>query len=380
MLPYRDPKRYSWLLSILVPASLAVGPLLYLWLGGAWRLWMPVAITYVLVPGLDILLGEDRHNPPEEAVAALDADPYYRRVTYALVPLMWVCIVFSAWFVTTQPLPLHGLVAVVLGTGMMGGFCINVGHELGHKRTVLEQTLAKLVLAPTCYGHFYVEHNRGHHRDVATPADPASARMGESIYAFALRELPGAWRRAWLLEKQRLGGSPWHWTNEVLQPLALTIALWSGLAWWLGPQVLAFMLAMSLWANFQLTSANYIEHYGLLRRLGENGKPEPCRPHHSWNSNHKVTNWMLFHLQRHSDHHAHAARRYQSLRHFEGVPALPNGYFGMFILAYFPPLFFRVMDPRLLAAVQRDPGRINFQPGRKERLMQRYALDQGCLT
>jgi alkane 1-monooxygenase len=371
---YRDPKRYSWLLSVLVPVSLVIGPLLYLWLGGAWRLWVPVAITYLLVPTLDALLGEDRNNPPDAAVAALDADRYYRRITYALVPLMWVCIIFSAWFVATQSLPLHGLVAVVLSTGMMGGFCINVGHELGHKRTVLEQTLAKLVLAPTCYGHFYVEHNRGHHRDVATPADPASSRMGESIYAFVLREMPGAWRRAWALEKQRLGGSPWHWRNDVLQPLVLTIALWSALAWWLGPQVLVFMLVMSFWSNFQLTSANYIEHYGLLRQVDENGKPEACRPHHSWNSNHKVTNWMLFHLQRHSDHHAHAARRYQSLRHFPGVPSLPNGYFGMFLLAYFPPLFYRVMDPRLLAAVGRDANKINFQPGRRAKLLARHAL------
>ncbi len=275
---------------------------------------------------------------------------------------------------TTQHLPWHGVLAVIISTGMMGGFCINVGHELGHKRTVLEQTLAKLVLAPTCYGHFYVEHNRGHHRDVATPADPASARMGESIWRFVLREMPGAWRRAWALERQRLAGRPWSWRNEVLQPLVLTIVLWSVLVWWLRPAVLGFLLAMSFWANFQLTSANYIEHYGLLRQIADNGKPEVCRPHHSWNSNHKVTNWMLFHLQRHSDHHAHAARRYQSLRHFPDVPALPNGYFGMFLLAYFPPLFFRVMDPRLLAAVGRDPARINFQPGRKAQLMARYAL------
>jgi len=196
--------------------------------------------------------------------------------------------------------------------------------------------------------------------------------MGESIYAFACRELPGAWRRAWALETQRLGGSPWQWRNEVLQPLALTVVLWTALAVWLGPRILAFMVVMSLWANFQLTLANYIEHYGLLRRVGENGKPEACRPHHSWNSNHMVTNWMLFHLQRHSDHHAHAARRYQSLRHFDGVPTLPNGYFGMFLLAYFPPLFFRVMDPRLLAAVGHDPEKINFQPSKRERLLKTW--------
>jgi alkane 1-monooxygenase len=131
---------------------------------------------------------------------------------------------------------------------------------------------------------------------------------------------------------------------------------------------------MSFWANFQLTAANYIEHYGLLRQPGANGKPEACQPHHSWNSNHKVTNWILFHLQRHSDHHAHAARRYQSLRHFPNVPALPNGYFGMFLLAYCPPLFFRVMNPRLLAAVGHDPNKINFQPAQRERLLTRYAL------
>lgn len=373
MTPYRDPKRYSWILSLLVPASLMLGPLNYLLSGGAWRLWVPVGVTYLLIPALDALLGEDRHNPPEGAVAALEADHYYRYITYALVPVMWAGIIFCAWFIGTQALPWHGLLAVVISTGMMGGFCINVGHELGHKRTVLEQTLAKLVLAPTCYGHFYVEHNRGHHRDVATPADPASARMGESIYRFVLRETPGAWQRAWLLEKQRLGGLPWSWRNEVLQPLALTVALWTALALWLGPQVLWFMLAMSFWANFQLTSANYVEHYGLLRQVAANGKPEPCQPHHSWNSNHRLTNWMLFHLQRHSDHHAHASRRYQSLRHFQNVPSLPNGYFGMFLLAYFPPLFFRVMDPRLLKAVGNDVERINFQPGTKDRLVSRYA-------
>ncbi len=136
------------------------------------------------------------------------------------------------------------------------------------------------------------------------------------------------------------------------------------------------MLAMSFWANFQLTSANYIEHYGLLRRCGADGKPEACRPQHSWNSNHVVSNWILFHLQRHSDHHAHATRRYQSLRHFPDLPTLPNGYFGMFLLAYVPPLFYRVMDRRLIAATGGDPERINFQPGKREGLMRQYGMDK----
>jgi alkane 1-monooxygenase len=375
--PYRDPKRHTWLLSLLVPGALGAGPLAYLWLHQLWVLWLPVAVVYLALPLLDAALGEDRHNPPEEAVPALDADRYYRFITYALVPLMYAGIIFAAWFVATTPLPWHGVLAVVFSTGVLGGFCINVGHELGHKRSKLEQTLAKIVLAPTGYGHFYVEHNRGHHRDVATPCDPASARMGESIYAFMLREMPGALRRAWGLERERMAraGKPaWSVDNEVLQPMALTLALWTALALWLGPMVLPFLAAASFWANFQLTSANYIEHYGLLRRASDNGRPEPCRPHHSWNSNHRVSNWIVFHLQRHSDHHAHASRRYQSLRHFQDLPTLPNGYFGMFVMAYFPPLFFRVMDRRLLAATGHDAAKINFQPGKRERLIRHHGL------
>jgi alkane 1-monooxygenase len=374
MQPYHDPKRYSWLLSLLIPVSLALGPLIYLFQAQIGGLWVPVAMNYLVVPLLDLYVGEDRSNVPESAVRALDEDPYYRYVTYAVVFTMWPCIIFSAWFVATQHLPWYGDLAVIIVTGMMGGFCINVGHELGHKRNPFEQTLAKIVLAPTAYGHFYVEHNRGHHRDVATPADPASARMGESIYAFVLREMPGAWKRAWALETERLDGKPWSWRNEILQPLSLTVLLWASLAIWLGPKILVFMVLTSFWANFQLTSANYIEHYGLLRRVDAQGRLEPCQPRHSWNSNHLVTNWMLFHLQRHSDHHSHASRRYQALRHFDGVPQLPNGYFGMFLLSYFPPLFFAVMDPRLLAAVGGDASRINFQPGKRRELSARYSL------
>ncbi|NRR31824.1 alkane 1-monooxygenase [Oxalobacteraceae bacterium] len=376
---YRDPKRPYWLLSLLVPAALGSGPLAYLWLGQAWILWLPLAAVYLLLPLLDLWMGEDRSNPPEDAVPAMDADRYYRAITFALVPTLWLSIVCAAWFVATHALPWHTQLAMVLSTGVMGGFCINVGHELGHKRSRVEQWLAKLVLAPTGYGHFYVEHNRGHHRDVATLADPASSRMGETLYRFLLREMPGAFRRAWKLERERMArqGKPvWHHDNEVLQPMLFTALLWCALALWLGPAILGFMLPMALWANFQLTSANYIEHYGLLRQTGANGKVETCKPQHSWNSNNTLSNWILFHLQRHSDHHAHASRRYQSLRHFPDLPTLPNGYFGMFILAYIPPLWFAVMNRRLIAATGGDVRRISFQPGLRAKLMRRYGLQE----
>ncbi len=375
--PYRDRKRYAWILSLLVPISVGIGPLLMLATGDARLLWIPVVFFYVVAPMLDWLLGEDRSNPPESAVPALDADRYYRWITYLLAPLLWAAFIFSAWFVARHDLPWHALLAMVFITGSVGGFCINLGHELGHKNTQLERWLAKLVLAPTFYGHFYTEHNRGHHRDVATPADPASSRMGETIYSFVLREMPGAFKRAWKLESDRLqreGKSAWSLQNDILQPALITLALWASLVLWLGVGILPFLIVASFWANFQLTSANYIEHYGLLRQERAPGKYEICQPHHSWNSNHIFSNWALFHLQRHSDHHAHPLRRYQSLRHFENLPSLPSGYFGMFTVAYIPPLWRYVMDERLLAVVGRDASRINLDPKKRDALIAQYGL------
>ena len=375
--PYRDRKRWAWILSLLVPLTSATGPALWFWHPTTLMLWVPVIFFYGVAPLLDWLLGTDTSNPPESAVPELEADLYYRRVTYALVPLLWGAFIYTAWFSQTADLSPWGLVGLIIATGGMGGFCINLGHEIGHKRTPLERWLAKIILAPTFYGHFTIEHNRGHHRDVATPKDPASSRMGESIWRFVWREMPGAFRRAWVLERQRrqTDGQPfWSLHNELLQPALITVALWTALCLWLGPQVLWFLVPTSLWANFQLTSANYIEHYGLLRQTGADGRVEPCQPRHSWNSNHVFSNWATFHLQRHSDHHAHPLRRYQSLRHFDEAPQLPSGYFGMFPVAYIPPLWFALMDRRLIRAVGGDAAKINFAPGQRERLMKRYGL------
>ena len=375
--PYRDRKRYAWLLSVFVPFFVGAGGLLVLATGEAWTAWLPVAFLYLAVPVLDWLLGEDRSNPPESAVPALEADRYYRWITYAGVPTLWITFVASVWLLATQDLPLHAQIATVLSAGLAGGFCINLGHELGHKNTALERWLAKIILAPTAYGHFFIEHNRGHHRDVATPVDPASSRMGETIYTFVLREMPGALKRAWKIERERLGrcGKPvWSLHNEVLQPALITFVLWSALIAWLGWPALAWIVAISFWANFQLTSANYIEHYGLLRHERAPGRYETCQPRHSWNSNHVFSNWILFHLQRHSDHHAHPTRRYQSLRHFEDLPTLPNGYAGMFLVAYLPPLWFAIMNPRVVAWAGGLADNIHFQPGMRERLSRRYGL------
>jgi alkane 1-monooxygenase len=374
---YRDGKRYAWMTALLVPAFLGCGPLLYLATGSVAAMLIPYAAVYLGIPLLDLVLGEDLNNPPEEVVPLLEADHYYRWATYALVPVLWIAFLANAWFVGTHDLPWTAVLATALNIGLLCGFGINLGHEMGHKKTKLERNLASLVLAMGAYGHFAIEHNRGHHRWVATPEDSASSRMGETVYTFVFRELPGGFVRAWGLEAARLqrhGQRVWSWQNEIVRAGMLTVAVSLGLLLAFGPIMIPYLAAAYFFGAFHLTLANYIEHYGLLRQKRANGLYERCQPHHSWNSNHIVSNWASYHLQRHSDHHANPGRRYQSLRHFDGLPTLPNGYFGMFLLALVPPLWFRVMDPLLVEHVQRDPRRIHFDPKRKEALVSKYAL------
>ena len=183
----------------------------------AW-FWLPLGVGYLAIPLLDWLFGVDESNPPEEVVPLLEADRYYRYLTYATVPMHFVVLITIAWFVGTHDLAAWSVLALALSAGIYSGLGINTAHELGHKKAPLERALARITLAVPAYGHFCVEHNRGHHRHVATPEDPASSRLGESIYRFALREIPGAWRRGWLEEKDRLereGRSVWSVRNEI---------------------------------------------------------------------------------------------------------------------------------------------------------------------
>lgn len=365
LVSYVDRKRYLWLFSAFFPLIPLVGMGLMNWSGREWMLWIPLAVLYLVIPLLDFLFPNDRSNPPEQVVPQLEADLYYRVLNHLTVPLHFVILIAGAWFVASHDLGWSGLLAISLTVGAISGFGINTGHELGHKKNRSDRLAARLVLAVPFYGHFTTEHNAGHHAEVATPEDSASARYGESIYRFALREIPGGLQRAWKLESARLarrGQRKIHWRNEILQSYAVSVVLYFGLILVFGITILPFLLIQAAFAWWQLTSANYIEHYGLLRQKLPNGRYERCQPHHSWNANHLASNLVTFHLERHSDHHAFAARRYQSLRHFDDVPQLPSGYFGMFLLAYATPLWRRVMDPKVLATVDGDWSRINLDP------------------
>ncbi|KZZ39025.1 alkane 1-monooxygenase, partial [Oleiphilus sp. HI0085] len=264
-----------------------------------------------------------------------------------------------------------------LTAGLAAGIGVNLGHEMGHKVNDRTQVFfAKMALALPGYGHFFIEHNKGHHKDVSTPEDPASSRMGESIYQFVKREVPGAFRRAWELESARLkrqGKSEWSLQNEIIQPALATVALYSMLLAYFGPVMIPFLSIVAAFGYWQLTCANYIEHYGLLRQKNEKtGRFERCQPHHSWNSNQKISNLILLHLQRHSDHHAHPTRAYQVLRDYHGVPSLPAGYPWMFVLAMIPPVWFSVMDPKVVKWAGGDMDKVNIEPTKRDEIFSRH--------
>ena len=377
--PWVDSKRYLWLLSPMIPVLglLILG--LYELTGVSAVLWGGPILVYGLIPLMDRIIGSDASNPPESAVAQLESDSYYRYVVYAYIPSQFLLTIWGAWIAVHHDLSIFEFIGLVLSVGVINGIAINTGHELSHKRDEFGRWMAKVTLAPVAYGHFYAEHVRGHHKNVATPDDPASSKMGETFWAFLPRTMIGSVLSAWKIEGERLerlGKSKWSLDNDNLQAWAMTIVFFGAITAVLGWGALPFLLLQAFYGASLLEVINYVEHYGLLRKELSPGKFEPCQPHHSWNSNHLFSNWATLHLQRHSDHHAHPTRRYQSLRDFPNVPTLPNGYFGMFLLAYIPPLWFRVMNPRVIAACNGDVRRIHFEAAKRNRLMRQYALHE----
>ena len=363
---YRDGKRYLYLCSVFFTFVPVVAIGLYFVTGGAlWTTLIPFLFVFGVIPAVDMLWGEDFNNPPPEVVAAMDADPYYRRIAFATVPLYWISLIATVAFVGTHALPWWSWLLLAIGGGTGAGGALALGHELGHKADKTHKILALLSNAVVGYGHFRIEHNRGHHVWVATPEDPASSRYGESVYRFSKRELPGAFQRGWRNEAERLsrrGESVWSLDNEILQGFSVSLAAGAVMVAAFGWTVAPFLLVHSFFGWYALTQTNYVEHYGLMRERRADGRYEPVAPRHSWNTNHIFSNIITFHLQRHSDHHANPMRPYQSLRDFQNLPRLPSGYPGMFGLAAIPPLWFRVMNPKVLEWAGGDLSKINLDP------------------
>jgi alkane 1-monooxygenase len=378
---WRDGKRYAWMLGLFVPTlPFIVFGLVHLtgvglfWYGG------PLLI-FGIFPVLDLIVGLDAENPPDSVLKWLEQDRYYRWCTYLFLPLQYAGLVFACALWASGDLSVFDKIGLAVTEAMVAGIAINTAHELGHKRDELERWLSKIALAQSGYGHFYVEHNRGHHVRVATPEDPASARLGESFWAFLPRTFMGSLRSAWELEREwlaRHGRRVWSIHNNLLTAWAMTVALFGGLTAIFGLRVLPYLLLQMVLGFPLLEVVNYLEHYGLLRQKRDDGRYERTRPEHSWNSNNVASNVLLYHLQRHSDHHANPMRRYQALRHFDEAPQLPTGYAGMILLALVPPLWRRVMDPRLLAHYGGDVTRANIHPRARDRVVRRYGRQLGC--
>jgi len=372
---WRDPKRYAWLLGLIVPTLpfLAWGLVQATGLAIFW-FYGPL-LVFVIFPLLDIVIGMDPANPPDSVIKWLEQDRYYRWCTYLFLPIQYAGLVFACWLWSSGKLSRVDDIGLALTVGMVSGIAINTAHELGHKRESLERWLSRVALAQSGYGHFFIEHNRGHHVRVATPEDPASARLGESIYSFLPRTVVGSLRSAWSLERTRLARmdrSPWTPRNDILVAWAMSVGLFAALVLVFGTAVLPYLLAQAVIGFSLLEVVNYLEHYGLLRQRRDDGRYERTRPEHSWNSNNVASNVLLYHLQRHSDHHANPIRRYQALRHVDDAPQLPTGYAGMIVLAAIPPLWRRVMDPRLLAHYGGELARANIAPRRRGRVLARH--------
>jgi alkane 1-monooxygenase len=372
---YRDTKRAFWPLAAAAALIPVFSIMHYQTYGETWILWLNFFIFYGFVPIIEILFGEDESNPPREAIPALRDDKFYRWTAFSTLPLCYATWLTSAWFIATVPLNPWGYAGATISAGMVAAGALNTAHEVGHRRDKIAINVARFLLILCGMGHFRVEHNFGHHVQVATPEDSATAPMGMNFYQFVLTELPGGIARAWRIERERLARkniSQFSLQNEVFLNGILTLLLYAGVTLAFGILALPFAVAAAIWANLMLSSANYIEHYGLMRQKRDDGRYERVQPHHSWNSNHVVSNVLLLHLQRHSDHHAHAERPYQCLRHFDTSPQLPAGYFTMYLAAWIPPVWFKIMDPLVAKQMQGDMTKAYIKPSYKDKVMEKW--------
>lgn len=306
---------------------------------------LPIAWLYGALPVLDWWIGRDREAP----VAAQDHWLNRRFIPWLCLPVQLV-VVFGSLAVLPE-FPWWAAVLWLLSLGYVGGvLAINVGHELIHRRSRIDRTVGGLLLSSVNYATFKIEHVRGHHVWVATEHDPSTARRGDTVYRFVPRAL---WRntvQAWTLEAKRLerfGKSPISLENELIR-WQIVVIVFAGCAWmmagWLG--LLGFF-AQGLAAAATLEIINYVEHYGLERRRLDNGRYEPPTPMHSWNADYWLGNGILLQLQRHSDHHANPTRPYTTLRSHPEAPQLPLGYSALLPITLVPPLWRRLIHPRL---------------------------------
>ncbi|MEO8001866.1 MAG: alkane 1-monooxygenase [Arenimonas sp.] len=345
-------KTFGFLFVFMVPATLPTAAWLSLQTG--WfdlMAWYPLFFLFVLIPLTDFLLGHDPVNIAQADESKVSKQMWFKALTLLVLPVQCVTLVWSCTWFIHQDLTIFGMAGWLFSQGIVSSIlAINVAHELIHKDAKLETAFGGILLTSVGYYGFKIEHLRGHHVHVSTPEDASSARFGQGLWSFMPEAMVRNTKNAWKLEAERLtklGMPVLTWRNEMLGWTALWLGFCAAFYFSMGWMGLLFFIIQGFLAACSLEVINYVEHYGLERRKLEDGRYERTTHLHSWNSDYALSNLLLFQLQRHSDHHAFPKRRYAILRHHEDSPQLPGGYAAMFVLALCPPLWHRVMDPRV---------------------------------
>ncbi|MGC6422351.1 MAG: alkane 1-monooxygenase [Flavobacteriaceae bacterium] len=317
-----------------------------------------VVYAFVCIPIVEILVAERQADYTPEEVSNRRLNALFDWMLYGNIPVTFGLLTWGLWDLHAASYDTYEIVGKVFSLGvLLGTNGINVAHELGHRSSLAERSLAKMLLCPSLYMHFYIEHNFGHHKNVSTPEDPATARRKQSVYHFWFHSIVGQYRNSWKLQTQLLKNKGEHffsWHNDMLfyvlfQSLYLLVVYFT-----LGTMGVLFAVFIAVVSFLLLETINYIEHYGLERKKLASGRYERVQAHHSWNSNHIVGRMVLYELTRHSDHHYRANKKYQILENKPSSPQLPYGYPSSMVLSMIPPLWFRKMDGILDQYQQQD--------------------------
>ncbi len=316
-----------------------------------WLTWSPIFFAWILIPLTELIIKPDKKNLSSVEEELAKKDRLYDYMLYVIVIFQFVILYFFLLTMQQPGLSWWEITGRIFSMGLIcGSFGINVAHELGHRINKFEQVFAKSLLLTSLYMHFYIEHNKGHHKNVATPHDPSSARYNEPVYSFYFRTIIFSYFSAWKIassEMKKQGHSVLNWRNEMLQVQIIQLLFVTAIFFIFNWLILIYFLCAAAIGIGLLETVNYIEHYGLQRKQTAEGKYERTLPVHSWNSNHILGRLLLFELSRHSDHHYQASRKYQVLQHHDNAPQLPTGYPGSMILALVPPAWFFVMNRKI---------------------------------
>ncbi len=337
-------------LKYLAAYSIPLAAILGLFLKGNWTFFTPV-FAFVIVPIFEILLPVKTENLSAKQVLTKLKNPLFDVLLYINIPLVYGIVGWFLWSLTWFEYSTAELVGLTISVGIaVGGNGINVAHELGHRKTRWEKTLAKILLIPALYMHFYVEHNYGHHLNAATAEDPASARYNQTVYSFWFTSMLRQYGSAWKIQLNLLNRANKSFFSIQNDMLYYTIiqSLYLGIvAYFFGTFAAVIAIGIGITSAILLETINYIEHYGLSRNKTESGRYERVSEVHSWNSNHVMGRVILYELTRHSDHHFKSTKKYQTLDFHDVSPQMPFGYPTSMLLSLVPPLWFAIMNKRI---------------------------------